>query len=205
MNSGSPEERRDSKFEVDLAAVGSAWEQLEPTEPPQLVDQSVLNMARRHLEPPARSGWLRWTGAFATMTVVVLALFVVMRQGSQAPAPPAPGNDGIRLDAGTAISEKTEETRPRLAPESSPEPERLKRSVPAAATSASDVPQLSSKALEQQAPEVLDEDAALPEPDAWIERMMLLHEAGRREELKTELAAFRQAWPDYPLPPELLD
>ena len=41
--------------------------------------------------------------------------------------------------------------------------------------------------------------------EAWIERILMLHEAQLYEQLETELAAFRQAYPDYPLPPPLQD
>ena len=43
----------------------------------------------------------------------------------------------------------------------------------------------------------------VPEADAWIERLLLLRETRQGEKLVEELAAFREAFPDYPLPPEL--
>jgi hypothetical protein len=53
--------------------------------------------------------------------------------------------------------------------------------------------------------DAVEEDAARPDPEAWVERMLSLRAAGRLEELEVELAEFRRSWPDYPLPPELLD
>lgn len=43
------------------------------------------------------------------------------------------------------------------------------------------------------------------DPEQWVRRLLALREAGRTEALQQELAAFRSAWPDYPLPPELAD
>jgi hypothetical protein len=49
-----------------------------------------------------------------------------------------------------------------------------------------------------------DESTPFPaEPRSWIERMLRLKETGQSEELRRQLEAFRAAYPDYPLPPEL--
>jgi hypothetical protein len=50
-----------------------------------------------------------------------------------------------------------------------------------------------------------EEITEIPEAEAWIERLMLLLETRQDEKLVSELAAFREAFPDYPLPPELED
>ena len=43
----------------------------------------------------------------------------------------------------------------------------------------------------------------LPDPEEWIQRLLLLNQSQLYEKLEEELAAFRMAYPDYPLPPEL--
>ena len=43
----------------------------------------------------------------------------------------------------------------------------------------------------------------LPDPEEWIQRLLLLNQSQLYEKLEQELAAFRVAYPDYPLPPEL--
>ena len=40
-------------------------------------------------------------------------------------------------------------------------------------------------------------------PEAWIERLLQLKESGQAERLAREIAGFREAYPDYPLPPGL--
>ncbi len=44
----------------------------------------------------------------------------------------------------------------------------------------------------------------IAEAEAWIERLLLLQETQQDEKLAQELAAFRAAYPDYPLPPDLV-
>lgn len=43
------------------------------------------------------------------------------------------------------------------------------------------------------------------DPEAWLERILELKAEGRHEAFSSELAAFRQAWPEYPLPDGLTD
>ena len=45
----------------------------------------------------------------------------------------------------------------------------------------------------------------LPDPDEWIQRMLLLRQSELYEQLEEELAEFNLAYPDHPLPPELED
>jgi hypothetical protein len=44
--------------------------------------------------------------------------------------------------------------------------------------------------------------ASLP-PDRWLQQILELRRSGRTQEATEALAAFRKAWPDHPLPPEL--
>ena len=53
-------------IDPDLGAVQSAWSELEQCEPPDLLDQAVLNAARRQLERSRRRRSMGWLGAFAT-------------------------------------------------------------------------------------------------------------------------------------------
>ena len=44
-----------------------------------------------------------------------------------------------------------------------------------------------------------------PDAEEWIQHMLELFESNQESELELELAAFRKAYPDYILPPELAD
>jgi hypothetical protein len=51
------------------------------------------------------------------------------------------------------------------------------------------------------APADMEKEAdPIPEAEAWIERLQLLLDTQQDEKLVQELAAFRLAYPDYPLP-----
>ncbi len=92
------------------------------------------------------------------------------------------------------------------------------RTAPAAAAeeaaesdSAADLDQVnpsvsSPLAVKKQADALEDTvmEEALPDPEAWIARMLELKSAGQSERLAEELGAFRQQFPDHPLPEELL-
>ena len=79
----------ESKLEQELAEVHAEWRSMAQAEPPDLVDQAVLNAARRDLEPARKRRPLRWLGGFATAAVVVLALTLVVEQEPQRPDLPA--------------------------------------------------------------------------------------------------------------------
>jgi hypothetical protein len=53
--------------------------------------------------------------------------------------------------------------------------------------------------------EDISEAEDVPAPEEWIERLLLLHQSGLYEQLEEDLAAFKQAYPDYPLPLQLQD
>jgi hypothetical protein len=95
-----PELNPGNNWEQDLESVRSALSGLESVEPPDLLDQAVLNTARRELSAtrPRPVRWpIRWVGAFATAAVAVLALSIVVQQDQKTPDPRS-GN-GIKLDA----------------------------------------------------------------------------------------------------------
>ncbi len=99
-----PETNPGSDWERGLESVRSTLSAMESVEPPDLLDQAVLNTARRELAASRRKP-MRWVGAFATAAVVVLALSIVVQQEQKIPEPYR-GN-GIKLDsARPAAAEK---------------------------------------------------------------------------------------------------
>jgi hypothetical protein len=63
------------------------------------------------------------------------------------------------------------------------------------------------RAAQERPSRLTREDAAKAEapraPEAWLEEIRRLRAEGRAAEADEALAAFRRAWPDYPLPPDL--
>ena len=113
-------------FERDLETLQARWDRMERAEPPDLLDQAVLNRARRDLETGRKGRPLRWLGGFATATVVVLALAVVLEQEPQVTAPaiePASEQLNEELAAPPARSKLSKDRSSRQAlPPAEPEP-----------------------------------------------------------------------------------
>jgi len=192
----------DKSLEQDLAAVRAAWQEMQQEEPPDLLDQSVRNAARRAL--PTRSPWhstrsMRWLGSLATAAVVVLAVSIVIQQDQEGPTPPVPRSDGYRLDKATSAEKRADD-----ATVTEQEPGRAELMLQRAPSAAAESPTPREEAI---APAALDEamesDATRPTPEDWVQRLLQLDQEGRDEELRLELRAFREAYPDYPLPPGL--
>jgi hypothetical protein len=92
-----PELNPGNNWEQDLESVRSG---LESVEPPDLLDQAILNTARRELAASRSKAmrWpIRWVGAFATAAVAVLALSIVVQQDQK--TPDLRSGNGIKLDA----------------------------------------------------------------------------------------------------------
>ena len=218
------------ELEQDLEAIRSAWPRMEAQEPPELVDLAVLNAARR--EVAGRRRPLRWLGAFATASIIVLTLTVVIQQD---PNPPVARDepDGLKLDRST-IGETRQRADEAATPSAAPTAAAPAASMAPAAPSVMKMEaseesgsrdrdrEKESMALPEQqlemdasvATEPLEagpmaevaekalEGSPLPATE-WIERLLQLRASGQEDRLNEELAEFREAYPDYVLPPEL--
>ena len=190
-------ERAGDDLAADLESIGAAWSALSREEPPELLDQAVLGAARRATAASGRRQsrpWFRrrrWLGGLATAAVIVLALTLVIEQDVEAPAPPPSRSDGYQLPRPAAAPRA--ETRSNAA--------EVAETLDEAADAAAKGPARQMAApLESHA---TDQD--LSDPDAWIERLRQLKADGETTVFRAELAAFRAAYPDYALPPELLE
>ena len=69
----------------DLEKLGSAYQHLEHDQPPELLDQAILNSAHRAVEK--KTGWNQfgWMHGLATTAVFVLAFTVILDQRELAP------------------------------------------------------------------------------------------------------------------------
>jgi hypothetical protein len=226
----------DRNLEQDLELLRAAWPEPDASEPPGLVDQGIMNMARRELASQGSGRRpVRWLSAFATAAIVVLALTVVIQQDQQ-PVPLAPAEqDGFMIDtlkkqeakrdAGSRADAEPEqslearrEKDQRVAEEyrimpARPEPPAANDSpadtagrfaAPAAvAPAVAEKSAAASTVLEDEAEGAAMNANDIPDAGEWVERLLLLHQSQLYEKLEVELAAFREAYPDYPLPPEL--
>ncbi|MBT8058449.1 MAG: hypothetical protein HKP03_07935 [Xanthomonadales bacterium] len=107
--------------------------------------------------------------------------------------PVAPAKRALQeTDAAAALSKETADRSPKIE-------EKIRREslLRAASTEAET---LSDRADEDE--ETAGAEGVLS-PEAWIERLLQLKERGQAERLAREIAGFREAYPDHPLPPGL--
>jgi hypothetical protein len=191
----------DDGLDQDLARIREDWKQLDPVEPPELVDRAVLNTARRDLEPARKTRPLRWLGGLATATVVVLALTVMLDQ-----SPP-----GVDTTSKPQLEESLRKLPPPTATPAVPAETAELEDAPPARISQDALPPASPPAMtrEVRRQEKLGasdaERKTLPGAEEWIEEMLALKRAGMTEQLNAEMAAFRTIYPEFPLPAELTE
>lgn len=212
--------KQESDMERDVAAIRRALADEGPNAPPELLDQAVMNLAHRELEKSGRRLSFGWFGAFATASVAVLAVSIwLLREQAPAPTPTADslqkreiflGREKDDAAASPAPAAAARVARPMAAeaPPAEPAPALAAPVAAGADRKVAEDPVLveESGAAFRQADdtdESGEREARPMEPEAWIERLLLLRNSGLDEQLVSEIAAFRQAWPDYPLPPEL--
>jgi len=190
---------RESREDRELEELRRRWAAREQSEPPDMLDQAILNAARRAIEGRAERPRRHWLGALATAAVLVLAVTVVVRQSPrETPVPAAPAKEERQLQLQGPAGRTTEEPSAgalssQRAMDTDAENARTHMADEASAT---EIPEreLNSKATGTAHP--------LP-PDEWIRRMLALEAQGDSDQLNVELKAFKRAYPDYELPAEL--
>lgn len=197
-------------FEEYLAGdstLSRLYAQTRDAAPPPALDRAILHAARKG----ARRPWHRWRPspwavALATVAVVSLGLVQLMPRQSMLP-------DAVRLPM-TGQTDALEEA-PALPPGRSAAGE---AALPAAAQAPAPVaspvaPAAMEPATSQRfAAPAEPEPAAEPDPApakaipprTWLARIAALRRQGRLAEAYTSLRAFRQRYPDYALPQNLV-
>lgn len=231
-------------LEQEIQGIRDCLDDIDEHEPPAMLDQAVLNTARRELANGKRRP-IRWLGAFATATVLVLAVTLVVQQEPAQVSPDAgrdidaeyslkkeslpetrtrtegdeiselKANENRRQrsnEASKATAAKLQTTSARSeemqsAPIPAPPPEPGKRDFDDANRGeiVNDPVVELEEAMSQDAPRQDDSEVWQDEPRQWIDRMLTLKQDSELDKLQIELEAFRKAFPDYPLPAELVD
>ena len=187
-----------------LADIEAGYRLHRVEEPPSLVDQSVLNLARRELVAgrQQRRKAIRWVGALATVSLLVLTLTVVVQQHNamQPPAPPA-GQANFKA--------AKDQDLPATEPAASEVADVAAQSPAKSSARARDELNVTREEKAAALSSVDSNSATRPEqvsdPEAWLQRILRLQQEGEIEQATSELNSFRQAYPDYPLPESLLD
>ena len=112
MNSIHNNGENDKSLNDELDRLGSAYARLDQDEPPKLLDQAILNRARRAVERKPRWMKFSWLHGLTTTAVFVLAFSLILNQPETTPIPQEGADDtevpGLTsgLEAGEQAREK---------------------------------------------------------------------------------------------------
>jgi|GEM_PF-1361056 len=204
--------------DADIVALSKAYGETKDLEPAKGLDDFLKAAARRAVNAKPQSlkktEWRRWTTPVAIAATVVLTVSVGMLSLEK--------KNEIRIADATPYAAPPP-VAPMLKPMAPSNTDSASAAAPAGVTiakstvaePASDVSAnvASDKAL-MRAPVVATaklraasphEEAALADdsPAAWLKRIEVLYEDGKRKEASKELAKFKQRYPKYPLPEKL--
>lgn len=198
----TPRHDDDRELTSALESVTEAWRDTGQPGPPAELDTAVLRRAREAAHTRRRAWpWTRgWVHNLVTATVVVIAVALLLQLRQETPVPPeADTYAAPQADADGRM--KTEARENFEAQDSIGITGARLREAPEAA--AAEPAPAEAAVAEEEA--MIDELAVPEDPERWLERILDLKREGDMEAFVTELAAFREAWPDYPLPDELAD
>jgi len=216
-------------LEDELGKISQAYGRMEHEEPPELLDQAILNSAHRAVEK--QSHWMQfgWLHGLTTAAVVVLAISIILRQSEPVP-----------VYEDDMISNEPKQIQLKKAPkkESGIQPGELRTEMMEKASSSDKDIRLDEIMAEEVLLEATDSmsdsqqtgalsrqasPAAIAEPvksdmsiqgamesetvsetDAELLAIINLKQAGD-ESWRKELELFLERYPDHPLPDELKD
>lgn len=228
MNSIHNNGENDKSLNDDLDKLSGVYGQLEHDEPPELLDQAILNSAHRAVEK--KPHWMKfgWLHGLTTAAVFVLAFSIILNQREPVPVfeNGMRSNESVRVQREKAAKKqstgelKSEDRRMDMKVISENRQELL-RSMPARELMLEEelMDEVDAMVASPQTATVAKEafSATVAEPAANAEkaRARTDSEAEQRlleiiklkqngnERWETELELFREAYPDYPLPDEL--
>ena len=190
--------------------VSRRYRELGSEQPPPALDQAILAASRQ-----AVASRRRWYVPLAAAAVALLAVGVALHVQREQPDPetmtaPSEVKEEApqRLRKQEAPRELRSEERPVPAPEAKRDPPMQDRQpAPAAAppipqTAPAPRPKLGE--AQPQAMERMLGRTAQESPDEWLERIAELRRLERHEEADKAFADFRQQYPDYRIPEEML-
>ena len=164
-------------LEHDLEEIRAALSDGDSPEPPDLLNQAVLNAARRELGRDKR--WLRrfpvrWMGAFATASVVILALGLIVQQEQESAVATGMEAERAKLRSEVPVEERKESTDNQLISKSIDRDDAaMQRAAPVAAAPAKAAEFAGEPAADEPAlGEQEDLTEGLLAPEEWIDLML---------------------------------
>lgn len=109
MNTIHDNGKNDQSLNDDLDKLALSYQQLEQDEPPELLDQAILNSAHRAVEK--KTGWMQfgWFHGLTTAAVFVLAFGIILNQRESSPVlkNDIPVNAPARLESENAAKRQS--------------------------------------------------------------------------------------------------
>ena len=219
----TPDKPNDA-LERDLETLSGEWRDMGRETPPDLVDMAVLNRARAAVEPDrTRRPWsFGWLHTLTTAGVVVLAVSLLLQFREEAPMPETPAPSPQAREALEMASPATAAKAGPAAREESFSTQVAEEAMLEDALPAADEPQRDRTITISESRQDLDQDSAASAaenasprlmrrslepvertPEDWLDDIRALIEAGDVEGARVSLEAFREAWPDHPVPEDL--
>lgn len=113
MNSIHNNGENDKSLNGELGKLSSAYTRLEQDEPPELLDQAILNSAHRAVEK--KPHWMKfgWLHGLTTTAVFVLAFSLILNQpeSTQVLVDDIGNNEAIRLESGKVMKKQAVDVR----------------------------------------------------------------------------------------------
>ena len=224
MNMHSQNGDNSSPLKEDLENISRAYGQLDQDEPPELLDQAIMNRAQRAVE--SKPHWLQfgWLHGLTTTAVFVLAFFIIMNQREPVPVEeeelferqysPMQATEPTRKTYELKTSERRSDVKKQIGSadenmesagfmqkevllKTAPMAEAVEPAdTPAAQSPAVAAAELARNELEDRARLVSESET---DPEMKLLEIIRLKQAGD-ESWRKELEVFLEQYPDYPLP-----
>jgi hypothetical protein len=204
------------KLEQDLDALQRKYRAAAREEPPAMLDQAVLNRARRAAEQHAIRPWsFSWMHATATAALVVLGLTLVLqlRESAQAPETlPEEMLDHIEVPAEAAdqdagMDQESDPRRSQIAAYETIQERQKAETLREVREEVLEPPPAAPAAsinMMTVLPGRQGQDSALAgHPDEWLNHILELKQSGDESAWRSELEMFVLTFPEHPLPKEL--
>ena len=224
MNTIHNNGENDKSLSEGLDKLSHKYGLLEQDEPPELLDQAILNSAHRAVEK--KPHWMKfgWLHGLTTAAVFVLAFSIILNQREPVPVPDheigRSNYETVRLQrqkvakkqSGAQFEERSKEISFVREEKSDSSLDMLQSSPVAAAPASAALDNAPEERAEQPQLEAqrslyVRDDTRVQtnsELEQMLQTIIKLKQSGN-ESWKTELELFKKSYPDYPLPEELTD
>ena len=164
-------------------------------EPPAELDRAIIAAANQRRRRPLAS----YLPSLALAATVVLSVSLVLRSGLLNENAELFSDEGADAPAIRALPTSTLQELDEFFDQEAPPPQ----DSPAPGAGVSTFQAVEIRSREAAAVQTICSNTAREEPVAWLGCISALLEEGNEDEVRRELAAFTQAYADYPLPADL--